>query len=315
MPKSEEKKENEVIEIPVGRYFSKVRENPWIVSTFVLGLLLLGSLIFGFSAGGYNSVSEDKAADNLVEFISSAGADAQILSKEKDGALYLFNTAIDGEQVQIYVTLDGKYAIVQPIPLDSAGPVENTDDTNTGSQGRVRVEIPEDAHVKGQPNAPVTIVEFSDFECPFCAIFYSDTLGLIEQNYIDAGKVKLVYMHFPLGFHEKAQGAAEASECAGEQGKFWEMHDKMFENQASLGESSYILWATEIGLDVNDFSACVDSGKYAAKVNSELQYGGQIGVSGTPGFFIGNEADGFVKVEGALPYANFEQIIEKELAG
>lgn len=178
-----------------------------------------------------------------------------------------------------------------------------------GTDGaRVDVKIPTDAHIEGNANAPVTIVEFSDFECPFCEKFYSESLGLIRTNYIDTGKAKLVFMHFPLGFHPDAMPAAVASECAADQGKFWEMHDKIFEGQSLLGKDSYIKWAGELGLNVNTFTTCLDSGKHDAKINSDSAYGSSIGVSGTPGFFING-----VKVDGALPYSNFQQIIESEL--
>ncbi|NOZ81244.1 MAG: thioredoxin domain-containing protein [DPANN group archaeon] len=112
----------------------------------------------------------------------------------------------------------------------------------------VQVSVDDDA-MKGSPDAKVTIVEFSDYQCPYCERFYSQTLGQIEKNYIDTGKVKLVYRDFPLSFHPHAEKAAEAAECAGEQGKYWEMHNKLFDNQESLGVDNYKKWAGDIGLD------------------------------------------------------------------
>ena len=166
----------------------------------------------------------------------------------------------------------------------------------------------DDDPVKGNPDAPVTIIEFSDFQCPYCASFFSDTLPQIEQNYIDTGKVKLVYRDFPLSFHANAEPAAEAAECAGEQGKYWEMHDKLFENQASLSAASYKQWAADLGLDTAKFDSCLDSSKYASEIQKDVQDGQAAGVSGTPTFFVNGN-----KVVGAQPYSVFEQAIEAAL--
>ena len=104
----------------------------------------------------------------------------------------------------------------------------------------------------------MTIIEFSDFECPFCARWHFDTKGQIEEQYIKTGKVKLVYMHYPLSFHPQAMPAALASECAYERGKFWEFHDLIFENQDVLGDSNYRKWALSLGLDMQQFDVCYE---------------------------------------------------------
>ena len=162
--------------------------------------------------------------------------------------------------------------------------------------------------VKGKPDAPVTIIEFSDFQCPFCAKFYQEAYPQIIKEYVDTGKVKLVYRDYPLGFHPNAQKAAEASECAHEQNKFWEMHDKLFENQESLSEVNYKKWATELGMDSNKFNDCLDTGKYEEEVQKDLQAGSDAGVSGTPGFFVNHQI-----ISGAVPFAVFKEVIDAEL--
>jgi len=167
-------------------------------------------------------------------------------------------------------------------------------------------KITKDDHIRGDFNAPITLVEFSDFECPFCERHYP-TLNKILSDY--KGKVRLVYKHFPLGFHPNAQKAAEASECADEQGKFWEYHDKIFENQSSgLSLDKFKQWAKDLGLDTQRFNACLDSGKYAQKVQADYQEGLQKGVNGTPATFINGQL-----VSGALPYDSFKQIIDSIL--
>jgi protein-disulfide isomerase len=163
--------------------------------------------------------------------------------------------------------------------------------------------------VKGDKNAPVTIVEFSDYECPFCGKFYSQTLPQIEEKYIKTGKVKLIYRDYPLGFHAQAQKAAEAAECAGEQGKYYEMHNLLFEKGVAGGVSSFKAYAKEIKLDTAKFDQCLDSGKMSSEVQKDAADGGKYGVQGTPAFFINGKL-----LSGAQPYSVFQQAIEAELS-
>ncbi|HLD72767.1 MAG TPA: DsbA family protein [Candidatus Nanoarchaeia archaeon] len=166
----------------------------------------------------------------------------------------------------------------------------------------------DDDAIKGDKNAPVTIVEFSDYECPFCVKFYSETYSQIEKNYIKTGKVKFIYRDFPLGFHQNAQKAAEAAECAGEQWKYYEMHNKLFEKGVGGGAAGFKQYAKDLGLDQNKFNQCLDSGAMAQEVKKDLADGSKLGVSGTPAFFINGQ-----EIVGAQPYAVFEQIIEQKL--
>ncbi|VVB92027.1 Thioredoxin [uncultured archaeon] len=167
---------------------------------------------------------------------------------------------------------------------------------------------PDDDPVQGLKDAPVTIIEFSDFQCPYCAKFYFQTLPQIRENYINTGKVKLVYRDFPLSFHQYAQKAAEAAECAQEQGKFWEFHDKIYENQSALNNDNLKQYAKDLGLDIKEFNTCLDSGKMSQEVMKDFQDGSSYGVTGTPAFFINGK-----KLVGAQPYEAFQRIIEQEL--
>lgn len=170
-------------------------------------------------------------------------------------------------------------------------------------------KLVDDDSVKGDADAPVTIVEFSDYECPFCARFYEQTYKQIKSKYIDTGKVKLVYRDFPLSFHPQAQKAAEAAECAGEQGNYYDMHDKLFEDGVAGGVSSFKAYAKEIGLDTAKFDSCLDNGDMASEVQKDFLDGQQAGIQGTPGFFVNG-----VPISGAQPFSVFEQIIEAELS-
>lgn len=169
-------------------------------------------------------------------------------------------------------------------------------------------KLMDDDSVKGDKNAPVTIVEWSDFECPFCGRFYQQTLPSITEKYIKTGKVKLVYRDFPLEFHAQAQKAAEAAECAGEQNKYWEMHDKLFEKGVTGGVSSFKQYAKDLSLDTKKFDDCLDTGKMASEVQKDLQDGSAAGIRGTPGFIVNGQL-----VSGAQPFSAFEQVIEAAL--
>ncbi len=169
-------------------------------------------------------------------------------------------------------------------------------------------KLVDDDAVKGDKNAPVTIVEFSDYECPFCEKFYTQTLPQIEANYIKTGKVKLIYRDYPLGFHAQAQKAAEAAECAGEQDKYYEMHNLLFEKGVAGGVSSFKAYAKELKLDATKFDQCLDSGKMSVEVQKDAADGSKYGVQGTPAFFINGRL-----ISGAQPYAVFQQAIEAEL--
>lgn len=170
-------------------------------------------------------------------------------------------------------------------------------------------KLAEGGWVKGNQDAKVTMVEFSDFECPFCGRYASETYPQVDKNYIQTGKIRYVFQHFPLPFHLKAQKASEASECAGNQGKFWELHDKMFADQTKLAIEDLKKAAASLGLKTNQFNSCLDSGETKDKVEKGLSLGKSVGVQGTPAFFINGRL-----ISGALPYANFQKVLDEELA-
>jgi len=160
----------------------------------------------------------------------------------------------------------------------------------------------------GPEDATVTIVEFSDFQCPYCSRFAVETYPQIKQQYGD--KVRFVFRDFPLTqIHENAQKASEAAQCANEQGKFWEYHDKLFASQAALDAASLKSYASELGLDSATFDQCLDTGKYTDEVQKDLQEGAGYGVQGTPSFFING-----LLVSGAQPFASFQTAIDAALA-
>jgi protein-disulfide isomerase len=170
-----------------------------------------------------------------------------------------------------------------------------------------RVEVAFDPlRLNGSPDAPVRIVEFSDFECPYCRSVEKTIQALLAKY---PGKISLAYRDFPLtGIHPGAQRAAEASRCAADQGKFWPYHDRLL-SSASLDVGQLKELAKELGLDQKRFDSCVDAGSMRAKVDSDAQHGRLAGVVATPTFFING-----IPLSGAQPAATFEKIIEDELA-
>ncbi|MFA6296813.1 MAG: prolipoprotein diacylglyceryl transferase [Patescibacteria group bacterium] len=175
---------------------------------------------------------------------------------------------------------------------------------NTNEEAVVDVSTDDDP-IKGDKNAKITIVEFSDFECPFCEKA-EPTLKKILDTY--SGKVKLVYRDFPLAMHKDAQKAAEASQCANDQGKYWEYHDKLYANQKALTVADLKKYAGDLKLDTVKFNQCLDSNKFADEVKKDLADGEAVGVDGTPAFFINGR-----KIVGAQPFEAFKQIIDEEL--
>ncbi len=280
------------------------------IAVIVAALLVVSIFTNGFSFTGNTvraTLSEDEAVKKTLDFVNTnllqPGLGATAGESEDVGDLYKIDLTVAGQPFESYMTKDGRLLFPQGFDLKAPAP------------GQQNTEAPvvdvsaDDDPVKGSADAPVTIIEFSDFQCPFCERFVTETLSLIDEKYIQTGKVKLVYRDFPLeNIHLQATPAAEAAECADEQGEFWEYHDKLFENQQSLSAANYKLWAKELGLDEEQFNDCVDSKKYAAEVQKDLADGTAAGVSGTPAFFVNGKS-----VSGAQPFTVFEALIEAEL--
>lgn len=176
------------------------------------------------------------------------------------------------------------------------------------------------AAVKGAPNARVAIIEFSDYECPFCGRHAASTLPAIAKAYIDTGKVRYVFRNLPLeSIHPNARRGAMAAECAGEQGKYWQLHDRMFANQRALDVASLVNHAKAEGLDAARFQQCVASDKYSGKIRADLLESDRIGANSTPSFFVAVLTPGSSKgravrmIRGAHPYPVFKAAIDSVL--
>ena len=183
-------------------------------------------------------------------------------------------------------------------------------DEQTSINARALIE--DNDPVLGSPDAKISIIEFSDFQCPFCARSFEGAIADFKaSDYFKNGEVNLIYKQFPLNFHPFAQKAAEASLCAQAQGKFWEYHDLLFTNQNALDTASLKQYAAQLGLNTAEFNSCLDDGKYTSEVNKEFAQGTAAGITGTPGFIIVNTETGdYQTISGAYPWSQFEAEIK-----
>ena len=171
---------------------------------------------------------------------------------------------------------------------------------------RVNVSTDGDPSI-GPEDAPVTIVEFSDYQCPYCASWYQQTFDRLIANY--PGQIRFVYRDLPLPMHPEAIPAAEAANCAGEQGAYWKFHDALFSGQYDLGRAAYEQYAADLGLEPAAFTACLDDHRYQDEVRADAADATRLGLTGTPSFVI----NGRILI-GALPFEDFKAIIDEELA-
>ncbi len=200
--------------------------------------------------------------------------------------------------------------------------VNSGDSANNAAAIQTKDLIDGAAGVQGNENAPVILVEFSDYQCPFCRSWFNDSKGQLN-DYIQQGKVLFVYHDFPLNsIHPMAETYAEAARCAGEQGKYFEFHDKVYSEQnkygngtvSSLTKDDVKQWAVDLGLDSTQFNSCLDSSKYSSQINAGLSLGTQLGVQGTPSFLIGKPDEQPQLIRGAQPYSTFKSLIDSLLS-
>lgn len=268
-----------------------------IISAAVIGLSLFYS-----SAGFSQSSKELSEIRREIETIKAGQAAIQ-----KDLA-EIKNLILQKELQTIKDMLLAKPA---PTQVPAQGPAGETQTILSIDGGAI----------KGDTHAKVTLVEFTDYQCPFCSRHFRETMPQIENEYIKTGKVKYVLREFPLeAIHPMAFKAAEAANCSAEQGKYWEMHDRLFANQSALAAKDLLGYAELVGLDAGKFKPCLDSGKYAAKVRKDFTDAQKAGVTGTPTFFIGltdpkgSEIKAVRKIVGAQTYAAFKDAIDTVLA-
>jgi len=249
--------------------------------------------------------------NNMLKGLIAAVAIAAFVGGFTLGTFDESDSGLSGEELK---------EILSDIEIKTTAPLPAQQPTQPSAPQIIKVSLDDDPF-KGNEDAPVTIVEFSDFQCPFCSRFYEQTLPAIMENYVDTGKVKFVYRDLPLdSLHPNARPAHIAAECADEQGKFWGYHDILFDKQSEWSrlpaadlQSTLTLYASDLGLESASFETCLESDSIADEVNKDSLDAARYGATGTPAFFIGNEKDGFIKLSGAQPYPAFQAAIDAHL--
>ena len=285
-----------------------------MITSIVLAVLLIASLLFillGSNSGG-DALSQNRAearANEFINLLSDPQNPLRISSVEEDTGLYRIAINLQGQTETWYMSLNGNYLAPQVFTMDQirtlVGGQQPPVDTQPPPQAQVNVNL-EGANTLG--SGSVLMVEYSSATCPFCARFATETFPLINSEYIETGEITYVYKHYIRNDVDVL--AANAMECAGEQGAFFEFKNVVYANQNSLAQRAiYSTWADNLGLDVDAFDACVDEGRYSAKATADTQEGQGNGVTGTPGFLINSRL-----IAGAQPFANFQAAIDAELA-
>ncbi|MBI4116630.1 thioredoxin domain-containing protein [Candidatus Pacearchaeota archaeon] len=307
--------DDEVIEIKVPKFFhgdftENMRKNPWIVSTLVfliLSLVLMGNSLWGTKLStSFGTVSPNSAGNALVDFLNqNTNSSVSLKSVSTESGLYKINLDYQGQIVPLYTTTDGKFLIQNLVPLSLDNSNSNSGE-NKGADAGVFLNNPSLYPSLGPQDAETTVIEFSDFQCPFCAMAsglplwisqyqsqYGDLLGAAKkvQDLAEQGKLKFVYVSMSFLGQESVY-AAEAGLCANEQGKFWEMHDAIFtaqtqgENNGKFNKDKLEIIANSVsGIDKAKFKTCLESDKELSDVQKIAQESGSI-VQGTPMFFV-----------------------------
>ena len=210
--------------------------------------------------------------------------------------------AILNELRQIRLLLEKQQQQASPARTPTAAPPEKVKIRTAGG------------YSLGRSDAALTLVEYTDYQCPYCRQFHDTTFQQLKKNYIDTGKLRFVSRDLPLDFHNNALKAAQAARCAGEQDKFWPMRDILIANSTKLGQDAILDYAQQLALDMNRFRLCLDSGKYLAEIQGDIAEAGSAGIFATPTFVLGRASEGAmegIRIVGAQPYAAFDRIISE----
>ncbi len=248
-----------------------------------------------------------------IAFLITALLGAQPAAAQRDDDLTALRrqveTLAEGQQ-EIQKNLTAIKKLLEPLQPKKPKPFEPIEMTLEGSA------------VLGDPDAAVTLVEFTDYQCPFCRRHFTNTMPQILKNYVEAGKVRYAIKEFPLtAIHARAGKASEAALCAGDQGKYWEIHELIFKDQRKLRDADLVAHAESLSLDVDQFQSCLADGKYTGRVKADVSLGAKAGVRGTPSFLLGltdtKSAARFQATKalrGAQPYRAFEEAIDELIA-
>ena len=310
-----------------------LNKNLIFIGILVLVLIVTGFLLFGgekiesitsfLNPGVSNEAIAKKAVDYLNSNILQDARKANLLGFSQESGVIKINIKIGDNSYNSYVTKDGKIIFPEGIIVDLKSENSLNNQNNTGDKNLENIRpISQDDHIRGNIDAQVAIVEYSDLECPFCKQFHV-TLKQIFSEYSNEGKVAWVYRHFPLDqLHSKARKEAVASECVFELGgkdAFWKFVDRFYEitpsnNQTNI-DTVLPQIAREIGIDENKFNTCLNSNKYDAKIQSDVDNAQATGGSGTPWSVIVSKNGKKYPLSGSQSYENVKQLVEQALSG
>ena len=263
---------------------------------------------------------DDDSADHQVEDLEETPEENTITFKRSHLYTVLLPLAFVAGLTFGYIFWGREASTQVKQPVIAAVPADNQEQPQPGAQAAPpgaeptpefrRYEIPEDGNpVLGPDNAPITIIEFSDYECPYCQKWHTQAWPQLQAEYGE--QIRLVYRDFPLtSIHANASPAAVAANCAGEQDMYWPYNEKLFTNERSLGRTTYEFYAEEIDLDLDAFKECMESGRHVEEVEADYQFAATLGIRSTPTFFVNG-----IPVVGAQPFEVFKDLIDKELAG
>ena len=204
------------------------------------------------------------------------------------------------------------------IALGATAPAQPVPEGGEDLEASVHMTVSALEYALGRADAPVTVVEFTDYQCPYCRRFQAATWPQIKHDYVDTGRVRFIVRDLPLSFHSNARPAAEAAHCAGEQGRFWPMHDGLLQKDADLSPRGIASRAQSLGLDMARFRACIAANKYESAITANASQADALGIRGTPAFIVGKAVHGDldgVRLDGALPYEDFQGVLNDLLSG
>ncbi|MEI6849762.1 MAG: thioredoxin domain-containing protein [archaeon] len=333
MAENNDSKKSDTIEIPIGKYVNSVKSfgkslktNLWMTASIVLAIVIILLLIFG---NGAASVSGKTAGNNLVSYIKAQGQDVSLVSVSKGSAFYNVTFSIKNQTTSVPVTLDGKYAVADQstlVPLTSSAAPSQQTSTATLKISDLNLD---DYLSIGNKSAKVTVVEFSDFSCPYCEAASGDNAQMVsymQQNdatwqpigtnlmkdYVDTGKVRFVYI-YSMG-HSGGHSASSVAWCLNDQNSnlFEKFYSKAFAASSTDVENLTIMQsiAKSLGADMNKLQQCLDSKKYDSRFASEQSIATQVGAQGTPAFFVNDQ----YVAHGAQSYVQFKQAVDAALA-
>ena len=329
MAENKETAKSDTIEIPVGKYVNYIKKNFWILVSVVLLIALI--LVLVFKGGAGNSVSSTTAGNNLISFIKSQGQDAQLVSVVKSDSFYSVTFSINGSTQTVPVTFDGKYALPNAVQIagSSTANTQNQQQQQPAATLKISDLNLSDYLSVGNKNAKVTVVEFSDFSCPYCEAASGDNVQMaaamkqqdstwepivtnLMKDYVNTGKVRFVYI-YSMG-HTGGHSASSVGWCLNDQSsdKFWKYYPLVFASASADTENITLMegLAKSVGADMTQLQSCIDSNKYANRFVSEQSIADQVGAQGTPAFFVNDQ----YVAHGAESYVQFKQAVDAALA-